>query len=194
VADESPGPVTQLLIRFRAGERGVLDSLLPLVYDRLQQLARRHLRKERSSHTLQSTALVHEAYLRLADQDAAAWQTRTHFFAVAANLMREILVDHARRHKSAKRGGGAFRVTLDERLELLPQADLDLLALDDALVALAEVDPAKARLVELRFFGGLTIEESADVLQMSVATVKRHWSLARAWLYREISQRTATPP
>jgi len=193
VANDSPGPVTQLLIRFRAGERGVLDSLLPLVYAQLQQLASRHLRNERSNHTLQSTALVHEAYLRMLDQDAAAWQTRTHFFAVAANLMREILVDHARRHKAAKRGGGACRVTLDEGLELLPQTDLDLLALDDALIALAALDAEKARLVELRFFGGLTIEESADVMGMSVATVKRHWSLARAWLYREISQQTAPP-
>lgn len=194
VADESGGPVTQLLIRVQAGDSGALDRLLPLVYDELQRLARRHIRKERRNHTLQSTALVHEAYLRLVGQAPSALQTRTHFFAVAANLMREILVDHARRHKSAKRGGGAFRVTLDDALEQAPKADLDLVALDEALLALASVDPAKARLVELRYFGGLTIEESAAVLGLSLATVKRHWSLARAWLYREISQTSAQPP
>jgi RNA polymerase sigma-70 factor, ECF subfamily len=194
VADESGGPVTQLLVRVQAGDSGALDRLLPLVYDELQRLARRHIRKERRNHTLQSTALVHEAYLRLVGQAPSALQTRTHFFAVAANLMREILVDHARRHKSAKRGGGAYRVTLDDALEQAPQADLDLVALDEALLALARVDPAKARLVELRYFGGLTIEESAAVLGLSLATVKRHWSLARAWLYREISQTSAQPP
>jgi RNA polymerase sigma-70 factor, ECF subfamily len=194
VADESAGPVTQLLVRVQAGDSGALDRLLPLVYDELQRLARRHIRKERRNHTLQSTALVHEAYLRLVGQAPSALQTRTHFFAVAANLMREILVDHARRHKSAKRGGGAYRVTLDDALEQAPQADLDLVALDEALLALARVDPAKARLVELRYFGGLTIEESAAVLGLSLATVKRHWSLARAWLYREISQTSAQPP
>jgi RNA polymerase sigma factor (TIGR02999 family) len=188
LSDQLGGPVTQLLIRYQAGDSGALDGLLPLVYAELRKLARRHIRKERRNHTLQSTALVHEAYLRLVGQDAAAWQTRTRFFAVAANLMREILVDHARRHKTAKRGGGAYRVTLDEGLELPPQANLDLVALDEALIGLARIDPAKARLVELRFFGGLTIEESAEVLGLSLATVKRHWSLARAWLYREISQ------
>jgi len=194
VVEESGGPVTQLLVRFQAGDSGALDRLLPLVYDELQRLARRHIRKERRNHTLQSTALVHEAYLRLVGQDASAWQTRTQFFAVAANLMRQILVDHARRQKTAKRGGGAYRVTLDEGLERLPQADLDLVALDEALNTLAKIDPAKARLVELRFFGGLTIEESAEVLGLSLATVKRHWSLARAWLYREIAQTTGQPP
>ena len=193
MSDQSGGPVTQLLIRYQAGDSGALDHLLPLVYDELQRLARRQIRKERRNHTLQSTALVHEAYLRLVGQEPSAWQTRTRFFAVAANLMREILVDHARRHKTAKRGGGAYRVTLDEALELPAQADLDLVALDEALVALARIDPAKARLVELRFFGGLTIEESAEVLGLSLATVKRHWSLARAWLYREISQAGGPP-
>ena len=188
MAGQSGGPVTELLVRYHAGDSGALDQLLPLVYDELQRLASRHIRKERQNHTLQSTALVHEAYLRLVGQAPSEWQTRTRFFAVAANLMREILVDHARRHKTAKRGGGAYRVTLDEGLELPPQVDLDLVALDEALIALARIDPAKARLVELRFFGGLTIEESADVLGLSLATVKRHWSLARAWLYREISQ------
>jgi len=194
VADEPRGPVTQLLVRVQAGDSGALDRLLPLVYDELQRLARRHIRKERRNHTLQSTALVHEAYLRLVGQEPSAWQTRTRFFAVAANLMREILVDHARRHKTAKRGGGAYRVTLDEGLERPPETDLDLVALDEALIALARIDPGKARLVELRFFGGLTIEESAEVLGLSLATVKRHWSLARAWLYREVAEKTGPPP
>ncbi len=186
--DEKPGgPITQLLMRSREGDRGAFDQLLPLVYGELRRLAQQYLKRERPNHTLQSTALVHETYLRLIGQDAIPWQTRAHFFGVAANLMRQILVDHARVQKTVKRGGGACRLTLDDRLELLPQTDIDLVALDDALVALATLDPRQARLVELRFFGGLTIEECADVLEMSVATVKRQWALARAWLYREIS-------
>lgn len=181
------GPITQLLARSRAGEAGALDQLLPMVYGELQRLARSYLKRERSDHTLQSTALVHEAYLRLVGQEGVEWQTRTHFFAVAANLMREILVDHARAHGTAKRGGGACKLTLDEGLQLSSDADVNLVALDDALTGLACLDARQARLVELRFFGGLTLDQSADVLGVSVATVKRQWVLARAWLYRELT-------
>ena len=182
------GPITQLLAQSRAGEAGALDQLLPLVYGELQRLARSYLRRERSDHTLQSTALVHEAYLRLVGQEGVEWRTRTHFFAVAANLMREILVDHARAHSTAKRGGGACKLTLDESLQLSAETDVDLVALDDALTGLASLDANQARLVELRFFGGLTLDQSAEVLGVSVATLKRQWVLARAWLYRELTQ------
>ena len=166
---------------------------MPLVYDELRSLADRSLRHERSGHTLSGTALVHEAYLKLVDQRQVRWQDRAHFFAVAAQLMRRILVDHARRHGAHKRGGGEPRLSLDEADAPTPAAPLvDWLALDRALDRLAALDERQARTVELRFFGGLTIEETAEVLQVSPATVKNDWSLARGWLYREL-QGTSEP-
>ncbi len=182
--------VTELLLRWGGGDRKALDELLPLVYDELRRLARRYLRRERPGHTLQPTALVNEAYLKLIDQREISWQNRAHFFGVAARLMREILVDHARSHMAAKRGGGEQRMTLDEGVAS-PAAikpNIDLLRLDDALQVLAKLDPQQCRIVELRYFGGLTIEETAEVLVLSPATIKREWQLARAWLYHEISE------
>jgi RNA polymerase sigma factor (TIGR02999 family) len=182
-----PTQVTDLLTRWRAGDCRALDALLPLVYDELRRLARHYLRQERTDHTLQSTALVHEAYVRLVGQDAPRWQGRAHFYGVAARLMRQILVDHARSHGADKRGGHALRVTLDERLAAGPGRDLDILALDEALSRLAALSVQQSRIVELRFFSGLSIEDTADVLDISPATVKRGWTAARAWLFREMS-------
>ena len=182
----SPSDVTQLLLDWSRGDRTALDRLMPLVYAELRALAGRSLRHERSGHTLQGTALVHEAYLKLVDQRQVRWQDRAHFFAVAAQLMRRILVDHARRHGAAKRGGGKPGLPLEEVDVPAPPAPVDWLALDRALDRLAVIDERQARIVELRFFGGLTIEETAVVLQISPATVKNEWSLARGWLYREL--------
>jgi RNA polymerase sigma factor (TIGR02999 family) len=180
--------VTQLLIQWREGNQGALDQLLPLVYDELRRLANAYLRKERPDHTLQSTALVHEAYLRLIGQREIQWQNRAQFFGVAAQMIRRILVDHARGRISAKRGGGAPKLSLDEGLAVAGGKGLDLVALDDALAALGVIDPQQCRIVELRFFGGLSIEETAEVIGVSTATVKRDWSVARAWLFRELSK------
>lgn len=168
------------------GDQGAREALIPLVYDELRRLARRYLRRERPDHTLQSAALVNEAYLRLIRQDRPQWQNRAHFFGVAAQLMRHILVDHARNRAAAKRGAGAPRLTLDPDVALPRTRDVDLVALDDALNQLAALDPQQSRLVELRFFGGLSIEETSVVLSVSPATVKREWATARAWLQREI--------
>lgn len=182
----APNPaVTQLLARWTGGDKQALEDLLPLVYDELRRLARRYLQQERPGHTLQSTALVHEAYLRLVDQNVS-WQNRAHFFGIAAQMMRRILVDHARSRSAAKRGDGACRVTLDEGLIALEQRDLDVVALDDALTKLSTIDPQQARIVELRFFAGLSIEETSEVLHVSPATVKRDWAMAKAWLHREM--------
>lgn len=159
---------------------------MPLVYEELRRLAANRLRGERDGHTLQATALVHEAYLRLVDQTRVEWRNRAHFFAIAARMIRRILVDHARRRQADKRGGGNVRVTLDERLVGATAREVDLLALDDAMRALAELDPELAHLVELRFFSGLTIAETAEALEISPATVKREWAAARAWLHRRI--------
>ena len=180
-------PITSLLVRWREGDRTALDHLIPLVYDELRSLARHYLRQERSDHTLQSTALVHEAYLRLAGENPPQWQNRTHFFGIAARLMREILVGHARAHNAAKRGGGAFRLTLDDAMALSDQGDLDLVELDRALSELAALDEQQSRIVELRFFSGLTIEDTSEALGISPATVKRDWVTARAWLYRAMT-------
>lgn len=169
------------------GDQSALERLTPLVYTELRRLAARYLRRERTGHTLQSTALVHEAYLRLIDQNRVQWQNRAHFFGVAAQLIRRILVDHARNRNAHKRGAGAVKLALDEAIALPQQRDLDLVALDDALETLAKLDPQQARVVELRFFTGLSVEETAEVLQISPATVKREWTAAKAWLYREIS-------
>ena len=157
---------------------------MPLVYDELRRVAQHYLRRERSDHTLQSTALVHEAYLRLAGQSQPQWQNRAHFFGIAAHLMRQILVEHARGRGAAKRGGNALRLELDESLATAQQTDVDVIALDVALQQLSELDAQQGRIVELRFFGGLTIEDTSEVLGVSPATVKRDWVTARAWLFR----------
>jgi RNA polymerase sigma-70 factor (ECF subfamily) len=162
---------------------------MPLVYDELRRLANHYLQRERSDHTLQSTALVHEAYLRLAGPNTPQWQNRAHFFGIAARVMRQILVEYARAHSAAKRGGvGACKITLDESLELAQKTDIDVVALDGALERLSELDPQQSRIVELRFFTGLTIEDTSEVMGLSPATVKRDWTSARAWLHREIAR------
>ena len=184
-----PAEVTELLRRWSGGDVAARESLVPLVYDELRRLARYYLASQRSGHTLQSTAIVHEAYLRLAGRDNVHWENRSHFFAVAAQLMRRILVDHARKRNAAKRGGAQLTLLVDEAVEPSSQRELDLVALDDALKALAELDARQSRIVELRFFGGLSIEDTSRLLEISPATVKREWSTARAWLYEEISGR-----
>ena len=174
---QGPREVTQLLIRWSNGHREALTELTPLVYSELRRLANHYLRSERPDHTLQPTGLVHEAYLRLIDQTSVRWQNRAHFFGIAANLMRQILVNHALSHRAAKRGGTAVKITLDEAaVGVAKQQDLDLVALDEALSRLATLDLQQSRVVELRFFGGLTIEETAEVLQVSPATIKREWT------------------
>lgn len=180
--------VTRLLVQLTKGDRAAVDQLMPLVYDELRRIAAAHLRRERPGHTLQSTALVHEAYLRLIDQRNVEWRNRAHFFGIASRMIRRILVDHARGHHAAKRGAGAPRLSLDEAIGVPGGRDLDLVALDDSLEALAKIDPEQSRLVELRYFGGLTIEETAEVMQISPATVSREWTAARAWLFRELSR------
>ena len=189
----APSPaVTRLLVDWTNGNQSARDELMPLVYGELRRLAGDRLRSERPDHTLQATAIVHEAYLKLVDQTRVQWAGRAHFFAIAARLIRRILVDHARRRAAGKRGGDRVRVTLDERLLAPGLRELDLVVLDDAMRELAELDPELAGLVELRFFGGLTIEETAAALGVSAATVKREWATARAWLHRRIAgDRTA---
>jgi RNA polymerase sigma factor (TIGR02999 family) len=181
----SSNEVTQLLIDWSKGDKAALDKLTPFVYDELHRLARHYMRRERAGHTLQTSALINEAYLRLADQNIP-WQNRAHFFGIAARLMRQILVDHARAHKYAKRSGNAQKVSLDEAANLAQGRASELVALDEALESLARIDPQQARIVELRFFGGLTIEETAEVLGISHATVERDWTVSRAWLRREM--------
>lgn len=183
----SSTPVTTLLVRWREGDRSALEQLMPLVYDELRRLVRHYLRQERSDHTLQSTALVHEAYLRLAGGHAPDWQNRAHFFGVAAHIMRQILVEHARGRGAAKRGGNACRLELDEALVFAQQVDVDVVDLDKALTELTELDAQQGRIVELRFFAGLTIEDTSEVLGISPATVKRDWITARAWLHRAMT-------
>ncbi len=183
---EAPREVTQLLIDWSNGDQNAFEKLLPLVYSELRRLAARHLARERRNHTLQSTAVVHEAYLRLIDQNRVQWKNRAQFFGVASQMIRRILVDHARSHQAAKRGSGAIKLSLDEAMAVPGGKDLDLVALDDALRSLAERDEQQARIVELRFFGGLSIEETAEVIGVSPATVKRDWAMAKAWLYREL--------
>jgi RNA polymerase sigma factor (TIGR02999 family) len=180
--------VTGLLLEWRNGDQEALNRLIPLVYDELHRLAARQLRRERATQTLQSTALVHEAYLRLVDQRRVQWHDRDHFFAVASQLIRRILVSHARRRKALKRGGAQTTLVLDESIATPRRRGVDLEALDDALESLARLDQQQARIVELRFFGGLSIESTANFLRISPATVKRHWNVAKAWLYREISR------
>jgi RNA polymerase sigma factor (TIGR02999 family) len=180
--------VTDLLQAWASGNQAALDELLPLVYDELRRQARRYMRAQPAGHTLQTTALVHEAYLRLVDQSAVEWKSRAHFFGVASKAMRSILVDHARARNAAKRGGSARAITLDDAGGIAGvQASVDVLALDEALGRLAQLDERKSKLVELRYFGGLGIDEAAAVLAVSPATVKRDWTTARAWLRRELS-------
>lgn len=184
---DHPNPVTELLVRWREGDRDALEALMPLVYQELRRLAHHYLSQERGDHTLQSTALVHEAYIRLAGQSPPQWQNRAHFFGIAARVMRQILVEYARGHGAAKRGGNACTLTLDESIALPQQLDVDVVQLDKALTELAELDNQQSRIVELRFFGGLTIEDTAEALRISPATVKRDWVTARAWLYRAMT-------
>jgi RNA polymerase sigma factor (TIGR02999 family) len=186
-----PPDVTALLLAWGRGESAALDALLPLVHGELRQLARRHMRRERKNHTLQATALVNEAYLRLIDVKQVKWQNRTHFFAMAARMMRRILVDAARTKGSRKRGGGAQRVTLDDALIVSQEPAPDLVALDDALTALERFDARKTQVVELRFFAGLSVEETAAALGVSGDTVMRDWRLAKAWLMREMGGKEA---
>ena len=185
----APNEITQLLIDWSNGRQEALAELLPAVYGELRRAARRSLRRERPNHTLSGTALVNEVYLQLVDQTAVQWQNRAHFFGIAANLMRQILVQHARRHQTAKRGGGQYLLALDEAAVVLPERPVDLVALDEALNTLAERDARKSRIVELRFFGGLSTEETAQMLGISPRTVKREWRLAKAWLYHELTER-----
>lgn len=180
--------VSEILADWGYGDPAAREALIPLVYDELRRIARRHLRGERPDHTLQSAALVHEAYFRLLELEAPPWQNRAHFFGVAAQMMRHILVDYARNRRAAKRGGGAPRLTLDTKIALLRKPEVDLVVLDDALNKLAALDPQQCRIIEMRFFGGLSIEETASVLDISPATVKREWATARAWLQREMSK------
>lgn len=184
--------VTELLVRWRGGDKAALDSLIPLVYGELRRIAQHYLSNERPDHTLQSTALVHEAYVRLTQQQVPHWQNRAHFFAVAAQLMRQILVDHARNHRASKRGGKVCKLALDEAEEQPQAGDVDIVALDDALNSLAAMDMQQCRVVELKFFGGLSIEDTAEVLGISPSTVKRDWITARAWLYRELDRSATT--
>jgi len=184
--------VTQLLLDWSDGDKTALDKLVPLVYQELRRLARYHMRRERAGHTLQTSALVNEAYIRLVDYKRMRFQDRAHFLAVAAQAMRRILIEHARGRRTARRGGAdARKVSLDEAAVIADEQADEMIALDDALQSLAALDPRKTRIVELRYFGGLEIEETAEVLGISAATVKREWSTARLWLHREISRNVA---
>ena|SRR3984893_15901029 len=179
--------VTRLLLEWSDGNQQALEEMLPLIYDELRHLAHNFLYRERPGHTLQTTALVHEAYLRLIDQRDARWQNRAHFFAIAAQAMRRILIDSARKHVAEKRGGGGEKLSLTEVASIFLEPDANLLALDEALNALAEIDPQQSRIIELRYFGGLTIEETAEVMKLSPATIKREWAMARAWLHQTLT-------
>lgn len=178
--------VTHLLLQWREGDSAALDELIPIVYSEMRRLAGNLLRWERPDHTLQPTALIHEAYLRLIDQQKVRLQNRTHFFAVASNIMRQILVNHALAHRAIKRGGGRFKVTLNEAIQSSQKQNYDVVALDEALKKLSQLDPRKSKIVELRFFGGLTNAEIVEVLGISLATVNREWRLIKAWLYCEL--------
>ena len=180
--------ITELLAEWREGNQSALDELYPLVYDELHRLARRYMSRERKDHTLQTTALINEAYVRLVDQKNVNWANRSHFFAISAQIMRRILIDHARRHAYAKRGGGAQQVSLEEVAAIVPNQGRELVRLDEALKTLAERDPRRSQVVELRYFGGLNNEEIAGVLHVSENTVTRDWNMARAWLYQQLTE------
>jgi RNA polymerase sigma factor (TIGR02999 family) len=190
MAPPDPQDITGLLVAWSNGDRAALDSLVPVIYAELHRLARRYMRQESPGHTLDTTALVNEAYLRMVNQKQVNWQNRAHFFAVSAQSMRNILVDMARSRKRQRRGGDAEHLSLDESLVFSEGRASELLALDDALTALAQVDERKSRIVEMRYFGGLSVEETAEVLQVSVATIDREWRRARAWLYSELNKTT----
>jgi len=186
-----PHQITELLAEWRDGNQSALDELYPLVYDELHRLARRYMSRERKGHTLQTTALINEAYVRLVDQKNVQWANRSHFFAISAQIMRRILIDHARRYGYAKRGGGAKQVSLEEVAAIMPEQGRELIRLDEALKSLAERDPRRSQVVELRYFGGLNNEEIAGVLNVSQNTVTRDWNMARAWLYQQLSENSA---
>jgi RNA polymerase sigma-70 factor (ECF subfamily) len=186
VAKPGEGNLTELLHDWREGDKAALDRLTPLVYDELRRIAHRYVQREREGHTLQTTALVNEAYLRLAGQQKVDWQNRAHFFGVTAQMMRHILIDHARRRRYAKHGGDIQQVRIDEASVMTEQRAADLIALDEALDELAKLDPRKSRVVELRYFGGLSLEETAEVVDISLMTVRRDWRAAKAWLFRRM--------
>jgi len=183
-----PHEITELLEQWSGGNQAALDQLYPLVYEELRRLARSYMRREPKGHTLQTTALINEAYVRLVDQQSVRWQNRSHFFAISAQIMRRILVDHARRHLQAKRGGGAKRISLDEVMIVAKERSAEVLMLDEALSNLARLDPRRSQVVELRYFAGLNNSEIASVLKISENTVMRDWNLARAWLYQTLSE------
>jgi RNA polymerase sigma factor (TIGR02999 family) len=187
--DPAAGEISTLLRAWSDGDSGALDKLTPIVYDELRRLARRYMRRERAGHSLQTTALVNEAYMRLVDYKRMQWQNRAHFFAVSSQLMRRILVEHARRH-NLKRGAGIQHISLEDAAVVGHGRTTDLVALDDAMNQLALLDPRKVKVVEMRFFGGLSVEESAEVLKISTVTVLRDWSTAKAWLYRELTNQS----
>jgi len=187
MAGASSNEVTQLLEDWSSGKREALDKLTPLVYEELRRLAHRYMNREQPGNTLQTTALVNEAYLRLVKRKNVRWQNRAHFFAVAAQVMRHILIDHAREHHYAKRGGDARKISLGQVALMSPERAKELVALDEALEALARIDPRKSRIVELRYFGGMTIEEVAEVLKIAPVTVQREWRAAKAWLYKAVT-------
>jgi len=189
LSDQVNQDVTALLAKWNGGDNAALEELMPLVYGELKRLAGSYLKRERPDHTLQSAALVNEAFLRLVDQSKVRWQNKSHFFGIAAQMMRRILVDHARGHKAAKRGAGAELLELNEAVAQAQKQSIDLLGLDEALDTLEKMDPQQSRIIELRFFGGLSIEETAEVLGISSATVKRDFAAARAWLYRAVTTR-----
>lgn len=188
INEQTPPDITRMLIDLTDGNREVINEILPLIYAELHKLAGGYLRKERGNHTLQPTALVHEAYLKLIDQKNVKWQNRAHFFGIAAQIMRRILMDYARQHKAEKRGGVGEKVSLEEEFIIVESGKShELLALDEALENLTELDEVKAKIVELRYFGGLSVAETAEVLDVSEITVKRHWRMAKAWLYGQLS-------
>lgn len=193
MAAQNTSEVSRLLFAWREGDGHALDQLMPLVHAELRQLARQYLRRERNDHSFDPTDLVHEAYLRLVDKTHPRWRDRVHFYAVAAQLMRRILVDHARAVRAAKRGGGVVKVPLDESLDAAEERAADVVALDDALEALARLDPRKAKIIELRYFGGLKLEEAAEVLEVSTATVIKDARLARAWLHAALRGEPIVP-
>lgn len=183
-----PQEITQLLLSWSKGDKAALDQLVPLVYPELRKLARRYMGRENPGHTLQTSALINEAYLKLIDRQHVEWQDRAHFFAVSAQVMRHILIDHARSHRYGKRGAGAQHLALDEAAVVCEERAAELVALDDALTSLAKIDERKSKIVELRFFGGLSVDETAEVMKVSAVTIMRDWRAAKAWLYREISE------
>jgi RNA polymerase sigma factor (TIGR02999 family) len=185
----SPPNVTEMLNKWKNGDQGVLEKLIPVVYDELRRQAARYLQRERRGHTLQATALIHEAYLRLIDQATMEWKSRAHFYAIAARLMRQILVDHARKRQAGKRGGSDIKVPLEEAMVTTPGKNVDLVGLDEALTRLAVLDPQQSRIVELRYFSGLSVDETAEVLGVSSRTVKRDWNVAKAWLRQQIGEK-----